>query len=153
MPIADIAYLQTHDDPEHLEFPAEGTDGVSFAEVESLLPELSLITGLSLQIDYNVQDASFLTDLAAYEEVLNTEHGSSATVLIPSICLRFSNFGRMVAIYSGRPEHFLREPMLHRLIAFLDGRRFVYVPDELLGDQDPRPRIFDSWQIRFFDYL
>ena len=153
MPIADIAYLQAHDDPIHLEFPADTTDCASIAEVEALGGKLAQITGLSLQIDHHVQDASFLTDWAAYEELPRAEHGGSGTVLVSAVCVRFSNFGRMVAIYSARPEKYLREPVLQRLIDFLDSRRFVYVPDALLDTVQPRPLIFDSWQIRFFDYL
>ncbi|MEZ5433328.1 MAG: hypothetical protein R3F31_19635 [Verrucomicrobiales bacterium] len=80
MPIADIAYLQAHDDPIHLEFPADTTDCASIAEVEALGGKLAQITGLSLQIDHHVQDASFLTDWAAYEELPRAEHGGSGTV-------------------------------------------------------------------------
>lgn len=152
MPIADIAYLQAHDDPDHLYSPPNW-DGSLIGEVDALGPLLSEIAGCKLESDFGVQDATFLADWRALEEIPKSEHGGNHRQFIWAVCVRFSNFGRMAAIYSGRPEYYLREPIRQRLIDCLDNHGFVYVPEHLLEIESPHPRILGSWQIRYFDWV
>ena len=149
-------YLLSVDEKGFWEFPQSGRWDVPFEEVVSIKPDLEKITGVFLDIDKNVQDASFLTDLGLLDDrYYDREKGCGAISYLFSI--RFSNFGRMFTVFgSDWPEN-KSKYSLEEAIKYLEERKYKYIPEnELHEPYDGINKPFEpdlSWWVRYFDYL
>ena len=84
------------------EFPSDIKESL-WPAVDALLAELESITGYELDIDRNVQDASFLTDIGLLDSrYYDRAKRSGAIYFIFSF--RFSNFGRLFTLHGGEWE-------------------------------------------------
>ena len=150
------SYLVSVDEKGNWEFPKNGRWDIPFEEVESIKPELEQITGVILDIDKNVQDASFLTDLGLLDErYYDREKECGALSYLFSI--RFSNFGRMFTVICSEWPENKEKYNLDKVIEYLQERKYKYIPEmELHEPYDGVNKPFEpnlTWWIRYFDYL
>jgi hypothetical protein len=149
-------YLVSVDEKGNWEFPKDGRWDIPFDEVISIKPDLEKITGVTLDVDKNVQDASFLTDLGLLDERYYDREKKSGT-LSYLFSIRFSNFGRMFTIMGSEWPENENKYSLGEVIEFLQHRDYKYIPEAELhepydGVNEPfEPKL--SWWIRYFDYL
>ncbi len=149
-------YLLSVDEKDNWEFPKDGRWDIPFDEVTNLRPELEKITGASLDIDKNVQDASFLTDLGVLDDrYFDREKGVGAISYLFNI--RFSNFGRMFTIAGSEWPECKSKYRLNEAVRYLGERNYKYIPADELNDlYDGVNKPFEvelTWWIRYFDYL
>jgi len=130
-------YLVSVDEKGNWEFPKDGRWDIPFEEVISIKPDLEKITGITLDIDKNVQDASFLTDLGLLDDrYYDREKKSGALSYLFSI--HFSNFGRMFTIMGSEWPENENKYSLIKVIDFLQHRDYKYIPEpELHEPYDP----------------
>ena len=123
-------------------------------KVVSFKNDFEKIFGFKLDLDKQVQDASFIADLRLLEE----RKDSARTVFLSyTFCFRFSNFGNLFTVMNmpKEKEKYYSEIMACRQI--LDENGYIYI------DQDELEEIYDgvnepyeeglTWWTRFFDYL
>lgn len=126
-------------------------------EIDAMLPELERVFGLKLDVDRNVQDASFLTDVGYLDDrYFDREKGGGALSYL--FCFRFSNFGKMFTLFgSDLDEGSDTSAKVATAKQYIDSQGFVFVDaDELEEIYDGKNEPFDdklTWWIRFFDYL
>lgn len=141
------------------EFPS-GDNVDLWPVINSLVAELETITGYYLDVDRNVQDASFMTDVGLLDDrYYNRAAGTGALYYIFSF--RFSNFGRLFTLHGGEWEQRYEEFRLGRCIDAIRLRGFVYVAADALdspydgvnGTDNPISGSPLTWWIRFFDYI
>ena len=149
-------YLISVDEIGNWEFPKGGRWDIPFNEVMSIKPDLEIISGVTLDIDKNVQDASFLTDIGLLDDrYYDREKGSGALSYLFSI--RFSNFGRMFTLIGSEWPENEKKYNLSKVIEYLQERDYKYIPEAELdepydGINEPfEPNL--TWWIRYFDYL
>lgn len=140
------------------EFPSD--DNVDlWPVIDSLAAELEKITGYKLDVDRNVQDASFMTDIGLLDDrYYNRAAGTGVIYYIFSF--RFSNFARLFTLHGDEWEQRYEELGLARCIAVIRSRGFVYVAADALespydginGTNNPIAGSPLTWWIRFFDY-
>src|SRR5207245_2128784 len=110
------------------EFPTDNTVDI-WPIVDSLVAELESITGHQLDVDRNVQDASFLTDVGLLDyRYYNRATKSGAIYYIFSF--RFSNFGRLFTLHGGEWEKRFDELNLRACCDLILSRGFVYVASD-----------------------
>ena len=141
------------------EFPSDDKTDL-WPIVDALVPKLEALTGHSLDVDRNVQDASFLTDVGLLDYRFYNRATSSGTIFYV-FSFRFSNFGRLFTLWGGEWEKRFDELGLGECLDLIRSHGFVYVAaDELDAPYDGvngankpisgRPL---SWWIRYFDYI
>jgi hypothetical protein len=153
MRIADLDYLLAHDSQTEWEAPKNFDYEEAMAEVRSLGPDLAAISGHSLKLDDQIQDASFFADWIAYEDTPRPCPGVSSGAICTILCIRFSAFGRMYSIWGNSDLFPINDETRHGIIDHLACRDFVFVPDTLLDLPYHRTEIAPDWQIRYFNYL
>ena len=149
---ADLPYLLRHDSQICWETPLGFNQKAALAEVRALIPALSEIAGHPLQLDDQIQDASFFADLSAYDPVPRSFPGCSSAICT-IVNIRFSSFGRLFALGSSSPDQQISAPTQQLILEFLAARQFVYAPESLLDQPYHRPDFIATWWIRYFDYL
>ena len=141
------------------EFPAD--DNVDlWPVVDSLVPELEAVTRHKLDVDRNVQDASFMTDVGLLDDRYN-DRTTGAGAIYYVFSFRFSNFGRLFTLHGGEWEQRFNELNLDRCVSLIRSRGFVYVAaddldtayDGINGADNPISGTALTWWIRFFDYI
>jgi len=150
------SYLLSVDEKGNWEYPKDGRWDIPFSEVESIKPELERITGVTLDIDKNVQDASFLTDLGLLDDrYFDRKKGVGSLSYMFSI--RFSNFGRMFTVIGTEWPENNEKYNLDKVIEFLIEKGYKYIPEvELSEPYDGVNEPFEpnlTWWIRYFEYL
>ncbi len=156
MDIEIHSFLLSVDEKGNWEYPKDGRCDISFKDVESIKPELERIMGVTLDIDKNVQDASFLTDLGLLDD-RNYDREKGAGLISYLFSIRFSNFGRMFTIISSEWPENKEKYNLSKVIKYLEGKKYKYIPEAELnetydGVNEPfEPKL--TWWIRYFDYL
>lgn len=141
------------------EIPADVPDNFRL-EVLSLAPSLESIVGQKLDVDRNVQDASFVTDIGLLDD-REYDRRSDTGSLCYIFAVRFSYFGRLFTLHGDEWKERFDEFELGNVKEFLSSREFVYVcSDELDAPYDglnsPENPISGepiTWWRRFFDYL
>ena len=143
------------------EFPANGYDYDSlWAELDAIAPQLESIVGFTLDVDRNVQDASFLTDVGLLDNrYYNRQLHSGVIHYIFSF--RFSNFSRLFTLHGAEWEQRYDELRLGECLRLLRDNNFIYVPADALdspydgvnGSDNPISGSPMTWWIRFFDYI
>jgi hypothetical protein len=146
---ATLKDLIEADDPEYLEYPPGFDDAAEFARVSALRGPLEALTGYALEMDTGVQDASFFTELSAFDPVPRLlPNGTLVRQSFLTVC--FSAFGNFFTIYCTSSERPLPDELHARIATLVSEHGFLYVPPELLDQPHPR---FGTWGDRFFSYL
>jgi len=138
------------DDPAACEQPIGFDRDVAMEELRSLHPELAAILGEPLELDEQVQDASFFAELAFCIP------GSQPRALDTVLAVRFSAFGRLFTIWSHCPTQPIEAEQLAQIINTVESRGFRYVDTASLDEPyHGRNPLFggSTWWYRFFDYL
>lgn len=139
------------------EFPSDDTDD-PWPEIESLAAALKSVVGCALDVDRNVQDASFLTDVGLLDD-RRYDRKTGTGVISYIFSFRFSNFGSLFTLHGTEWEQRFEEFRLGDSLDLIRSRGFVYVPaDELVAAYDgvnsnPIDGAPLTWWIRFFDYI
>jgi hypothetical protein len=141
------------------EFPSDSIDDL-WADIEALLPMLESITCRKLDVDRNVQDASFLTDIGLLSDRYY-DRKKRAGVIYYMFSFRFSNFGRLFTLHGGESGERYQEFHLSECIDLIKSRGFVYIRaddldspyDGINGSDNPISGSPLTWWIRFFDYI
>ncbi|MCH7227165.1 hypothetical protein [Haloferula sp. A504] len=145
------------DEQGHWEFPPSSAPGTAIKEIDAMLPELERILGIKLDVDRNVQDASFLTDVGYLDDrYYDRQKGVGALSYLFSF--RFSNFGRMFTLFgSDLDDGGGTKTNVMAAKRYIEDRGFTFVDaDELEELYDGKNEPFDNkltWWVRFFDYL
>jgi hypothetical protein len=151
--------LVTADRLNEWEFPSDSADDL-WAEIDALLPMLESLTCRKLDVDRNVQDASFLTDIGLLSDRYY-DRKTGTGVIYYIFAFRFSNFGRLFTLHGGEWEERHQEFHLTECTELIKSRGFVYVRAEDLespydginGSDNPIDGSPLTWWIRFFDYI
>ena len=138
------------------EGPANSDWASRYSEVEATKPKIEAIVGWPLDIDRNVQDASFLTDIGLLD-ARYYDRKTNTGALYYIFAIRFSNFGHMFTLHGAEWEERYDELQLGTVIKLLESQDFAYIPADQLaslydGVNEPLSNGFTSWT-RFFDYL
>jgi hypothetical protein len=141
------------------EFPSDNKENL-WPAIDALLPELESITGYELDIDRNVQDASFLTDVGLLDSRYYDRVKKSGAIYY-IFSFRFSNFGHLFTLHGGEWEQRFEELNLSKCIDKICSSGFVYVHEDNLdspydginGRESPICGSPLTWWIRFFDYI
>ena len=150
-------FLLSVDEKDNWEFPQNSKYDVTFVEVESLKVELESIVGKKLDIDNNLQDASFMTDVGILDEK-HYDRKTGTGAIIHLFAIRFSNFGRMFTVHGSEFLSHKVEYNLEKAIIFLERKNFKYIPAEELDvpyDGINKHHGYDglTWWVRYFDYI
>ena len=147
------------DDVDRCESPRGFRWETEMAKVRALGPVLERIAGRKFEVDENVQDASFFTDLGTYDTRARPQGG---TLRFAVLTVRFSSFGRLFTVWSVDDDaEAVRGPKLppeivRAVIDAVGQQGYVYVDAEALHADytGANPHLQGgSWWIRFFDYL
>ncbi len=143
------------------EFPTDGdTYNSLWSDLDALIPQLELQIGFPLDVDRNVQDASFLADVGLLDsQYFDRVSGSGAIVYVFSF--RFSNFSRLFTLHGAEWQERYDELRLSDCLNLLSDHNFWYVPADALdstydginGTDNPICGSPLTWWIRFFDYI
>ena len=140
------------------ECPSDGDN--PWPDIESLVPLLEAATCRTLDIDTNVQDASFLTDIGLLSDQYY-DRSTRTGVIYYIFAFRFSNFGRLFTLHGGECDERSGEFRLHDCIDLIVGKGFHYVIADALqapydgvnGNENPISGEPLTWWTRFFDYI
>ena len=144
-----LELLQASDDSTNFEAPPGFDWGGAILEVRGLQLKLELILQRKLELDDQVQDASFFADLSYSQRV-----ASDSIDLV--FCFRFSSFGRLFTVYDTCSEELrFPEPIIHRVIEIVEQEGHHYVDSETLDKPYSGTNLYfvgKSWWYRFFDH-
>jgi len=142
--------LQAADDPTEWESP-EGFDcNGAISRVRRLKPEIEHLVGRAFEMDENVQDASFFTDLSLHKSA------GKPNYLDTVFAIRFSAFGNLFTVWSYCSSERLPITVVNQVIKKTEDHGFNYInADELNEQYSGRHEGFKttSWWNRFFDYV
>ena len=135
----------------HAEYPDDFDWTREIARVRALAPVIEQIIGRACKVDDQVQDASFLADIAAYEPASL----EGRNVYVAALAVRFSNFGNLFTTWSSAPTP-LDPVVATKVINAVCERGFGYIDGAMLDVPytgiDQR-YTGGTWWVRFFDYL
>ncbi|PHN01393.1 hypothetical protein [Flavilitoribacter nigricans] len=146
-------FLIEIDEVGNWEYPRASRTKTSWEEIEAIQEEFAAIIPEKFEIDRWVQDASFLTDLALFND-----HPDRQGVVQQSfkLAFRFSNFGKMYSMLGSDIANESDYP-ISQLKSVLRDRGFVYISSEDLDQaydgKNPPIRKNMTWWDRYFDYL
>lgn len=131
--------LERHDDPDHWEYQRDFDWQTESRDFAAFVRDLEARLGRRFDVETGsrIQDASF-----------------HSQILLPGGLLRFSDFGRMIAV---TPDSEVPEDVMAAIRELAAGRGYTLVPTADL--EAPYPRAdgtrlgIRTWWIRFFDYL
>ena len=145
--------LRDTDVPLHWEYPPGFDYAAELARVDTLRPDLEPLVGHVLELDRNVQDAAFFTELAFRAPPRPAPVGQ---VILTYVAIRFSSFGGLVTIWGNVPESPLSDDLTGALARVLESRGYHYIPasalDEPYEGHHQHAAEIRSWWLRFFDY-
>jgi hypothetical protein len=140
------------DNLDRVEHPESYDWSGAMAQVRELIPIVEHLTGRTFAVDEQVQDASYLTDLATYDVV---KRPGKHTELVAVLAIRFSNFGRMFTVWWNTSTPLPAETV-SRVIDVVRERGYLYVDSAALDASysggNPRWKGV-SWYTRFFSYV
>jgi hypothetical protein len=149
-----LSLLRSTDDPKHWEYPRHFRWKKEIADVQAVKPKLERVLGHELEMDTNVQDASFFTELAWHTPERHVA-GIGLTRLA-FVAIRFSAFGRFTSICGNVPEAPLDPNLVDELAKVLGIAGYTYIPIEVLAEKydgcvcgAPEDT---TWWDRYFDY-
>ena len=141
------------------EFPSD--DNVNlWPLVDPLVSELEAIIGHKLDVDRNIQDASFMTDVGLLDDRYY-DRASRTGAICYVFSFRFSNFGRLFTLHGGEWKRKFDELNLGQCVELIQSCGFVYVAaddldaayDGINGADNPISGAPLTWWTRFFDYI
>ncbi len=144
-----LRILMDADDPVDDEGTSKAEGAETWRRVCALVPPLEAILGKRLELDENVQDASFMTDIA-----LRAEAAPRAWEVLAGV--RFSNFGMLFAVWTSYPSWRIAPETVERIIQAVRAAGLVYVAEEELSEPyTGKNGAFtgSTWWDRFFDYV
>ena len=149
-------YLKSVDVEGHWEFPPGTSYTCTFENLLSFKERLEKLTSSTLDIDKNVQDASYITDIGILNERYYDRKKQSG-VIVYHFAFRFSNFGNMFTLMLSKDFGVEEKYNLKECISYLTSCGLKYIPEsELQTDYDginkPHRKGF-TWWVRYFDYL
>src|SRR5262249_8555327 len=112
-----LRILREADDADHWECPPGFPWAEEMARLEAVQPLLDAAIGHSLTLDRNVQDASHFAELFWHAEPRAV--AGSQNVSLTFLAIRFSAFGRLVALWGNVPEAPLTSDVVERVSAIL----------------------------------
>jgi hypothetical protein len=144
------------DEKDNWEYPKKFRWDKRMKLIQEFKNDFESVFKIELDIDKNVQDASFTTDLGLLDEKFyDRKTGTGALRYIFSF--RFSNFGNLFTILNmpDKNDKYYTEILTCRKI--LENSKFVFIDlselDELYdGVNEPYENGL-TWWTRFFDYL
>lgn len=146
--------LHDADDVEHWECPPGFAWESEIAQVAALKPKLEQAIGHSLVLDKNVQDASHFAELSWHAQPRYVPGIGQA--ILTYLAIRFSAFGRLVALWGNVPEAPLNAAVCEQLNQLLTNAGYTVIPaDDLEERYNGQNRFADqieNWWHRFFDY-
>lgn len=122
----------------------------AISRVRRLKPEIEQLVGRPFEIDENVQDASFFTDLSLHTP------SAKPNFIDTVLAVRFSAFGNLFTVWSACSSEQLPPSVVEQVIKTTENHGFIYVnADELNEPYTGQHEGFKtmSWWIRFFDYI
>ena len=137
--------LHSLDEKNYLEYPQIFDYEKLNRRVHRVFNDLNkeLDCNLNVEEGLSIQDASYHADIILKE--YKSEH------FIGRICLRFSNFGNIVAFTD---EAEIGNDWRKVICDTLNKYDFMLIPLDILDEKyDGCNKVIDSWWIRFFDYL
>jgi hypothetical protein len=145
--------LLAADSPLHWECPPDFDYPAELAAVDNLRPTFEAIIGHPVDLDRNVQDAAFFSELAYQAAPRTMPIGS---IILTYVAVRFSCFGRLVTIWGNVPETPISNTLELALAVELENRGYCYVPAATLDEPYSGPNVhaasIATWWLRFFDY-
>jgi len=131
-----------------------------WADVDAVIPQLESLVGFALDVDRDVQDASFLTDVGLLDDRYY-DRAAGVGSLYYVFSFRFSNFSRMFTLHGAEWESRYDELQIGKCIDLLRRSGFTYVPADALhspydGINGPNNPICGSeltLLFRYFDYI
>src|ERR1700722_17124900 len=151
--------LLQNDSVTDVEYPPGFDWQTSMAAVEALKTQVERILGQSLQLDDQVQDASFFAELFVLGD--GAVGPTGVTTMVFKIAIRFSTFGKMATIHTNSAASALDKYPVARIADLLVQHGFQYIPAEALGERyDGKLKGLDrsvaseaTWWYRFFEYM
>ncbi|WP_431167709.1 hypothetical protein [Tenacibaculum halocynthiae] len=148
--------LISADEKDNWEYPKKFRWDKRIKLIQEFKNDFESVFKIELDIDKNVQDASFTTDLGLLDEKLyDRKTGTGALRYIFSF--RFSNFGNLFTILNmpEKNDEYYTEILTCRKI--IEDSQFVFIDlselDEIYdGVNEPYENGL-TWWTRFFDYL
>ena len=149
-------YLKSVDVEGHWEYPPDMSYVCTFENLNRLKEKLEKLASFSLDIDENVQDASFITDIGILNENYYDRKSRSGAIVY-HFAFRFSNFGNMFTLILSEDFGVEEKYNLKECTSYLISCGLKYIPaSELHVDYDglnkPHKKGF-TWWVRYFDYL
>ena len=135
-------------------WPDEFDYNAAMSEARQLKPEIEEIIGHPMWQDTSVQDASYFTEFLWLDEERSTPGKGGARAL--HIGVRFSNFDRMVTVFSGNGDEKEFTRFESQIARVLNAHGYRYIPKSVLGEEYPGAEDWMgnwSWFSRFFGYL
>ena len=126
-------------------------------ELEAIKPQIEVVVGRELDIDPNVEDATYLTDIGLLDDrYYNRKARTGAWVFL--FAFRFSCFGWMFTVHGTEWRERSKEWNLDEVIRFLKDWGFAYIPEDELRVPYDGPNKWSvggpaTWWTRFFDYV
>jgi hypothetical protein len=125
-------------------------------DIKHLKTEMDSLFATNLDIDLDVQDASFFTDIG----LLDDKHYNRETrngALIYKYHFRFSNFGKLYTIINNCPEDTTLTKKIELTKQLLSTHKFCFIPVEILNTtyngKNKLPYKDFTWWHRYFDYV
>jgi hypothetical protein len=148
-----LKLLELTDHETACEFPPHFNYHASMKRVEDLKTKLNAIVGKPLELDLNVQDASFFTDLFIIEPPI---YGGNMHHYVLGI--RFSCFGNFFTVWSNSISEKIIDAEIAQVIAKTEAAGFVFIDAETLEQEYTGKNQYlagdvESWWHRYFDYL
>jgi len=148
-----LKLLELADHETACESPPDFNHRASMKRVEDLKPKLSAIVGKSFEMDLNVQDASFFTELQILEP---PNYGVNMYHYVLGV--RFSSFGNFFTVWSNSISEKIDDAKIAEVIATTEAAGFVYMDAETLEQKYTGKNQYlvgdvENWWSRFFDYM
>jgi len=147
-----LKLLELADHVTACEFPLGFNYRTSTKQVEDIKPKLDAIAGEPFELDLNVQDASFFTELHILEPA---NYGVNMYYYVLGI--RFSSFGNFFTVWSNSISEKIDISKIAEIISETEAAGFVFIDAETLEQKytgkNRHLANLDNWRLRYFDYL
>jgi hypothetical protein len=147
-----LTLLELADHETACEFPPGFNHRALMKKVEELKPKLNSIAGKPFELDVNVQDASFFTELAILEPPI---YGVNMYHYVLGV--RFSSFGNFFTVWSNSIKEKIDDTKIDEIISETEEAGFVYIDAETLEQKYTGRNKYladiENWWARYFDYL
>ncbi len=147
--------LRSADHPTYWECPRTFPRKKEIRRIRELQPLLEAIVGARMELDENVEDASYFAELS-WQTPPGPVPGVGARVILTYVAVRFSALGRLATVWGCVPERPVERALEQKLATLLEAHGYLFVPRAFLeepydGVNRFAPQIRDWW-CRFFDY-